>query len=90
MIDKTKEEEGMGYQILGAVMPKTYSTKNNKITFWKALTKDAKGFEKWFNAFLNGTTIIVCFIILLSLLYCLVDVIYNIVIFCIRIYKSYM
>ena len=73
-IDKTKENIGKGYQILGVAMPK-----NNKVSFWKALTKGAKGFEKWFNVITNSIAILVLFIIIFSILGSLIYFLYKLI-----------
>ena len=79
IVDKTKEEAGRGYQILGAMMPKKFDSKDKKISFWEALTNGKRGFDKWVNVFMNAISIIAFFIIILSILCCLAYFLYELV-----------
>jgi len=77
IIDKTKEEAGRGYQILGAVIPDN-QPEHNTPTFWHALSDGASGLEKWFNIFTNS-------VIVIALIFFIFYIIYNIFYFLFRL-----
>lgn len=81
IIDKTKEEAGKGYQILGASMPKNNNLQKSEVTFWQAVSDGAKGVEKWFNIFTNGIIMIALFIIIIYIFYHFIYFLYKLALF---------